>query len=699
MTWGALLVGAAAVAYSNSLTGPFIFDDRPNIRDNLKIHRLWPIWDAMWAPLQAIGVCGRPVVHLSFGFDYALNRLNVVGYHADSLLLHLLTGLVLFGVVRRTLLTPALASRFARHATRLAFLTVLVWEIHPLLCESVDYISARTEILAGLFMLLTLYCAVRATSSPRGAWGWRIAAIGACALGTGAKEIMVAAPFVVLLYDWLFFSASLRQLIRRNGAFYAGLFASLVFIPLNLSMANFHRSAFAAADLMNTFGYLKIQAVVLIHYLRLSVWPDHLSIDYMWPEHSTLLSVWPQALLIVLLLAATVYLLVRRSPAAFAGAWFFVILAPTSSFLVLPTEIAAERRMYVPLMGLVALVVLGGYRLLARLDERLPVVRRAELQLAATTVLALVVTGEMWRTLARNEDFKDPIRLWSDVTERQPGNRRALYNLAYEQAIRGQDQAAEESYRQILRIDPNEPDAWNGLAALRMKAGDLEDAARCLHSALAIRPELADALRNLTLVCFQRGELAEAERYGRDALRLEPGRVEWAAVLAQVLIARGDIAQAEQTCRAALRLAPDTPAVLDQFAIALARTGRDREAVVAFREALRLAPPDPSHMSHFAWFLATAADPSVRDPREAIALATQAAEATGGKGVVALDTLALSYAADGQFEAAVGTARRALAFDNTAPMARTGQITARLHAYEVGRMPDSDLRAVGSLLW
>ncbi len=510
MTWGAVLVGVAAVAYSNSLTGPFIFDDRPNIRDNLQLHHLWPVWDAMWAPLQAIGVCGRPVVHLSFVLDYALNRLNVVGYHADSVLLHLLTGLALFGVARRTLLTPALAPRFARHATPLAFLAALVWEIHPLLCESVDYLSARTEILAGLFMLLTLYCAIRGESSPRGAWGWRLAAIGACTLGTGAKETMVAAPVLVMLYDWIFFPASLSQLIRRNGVFYAGLFASLAFIPLNLSMANFHRSAFAAADLMSTFDYLKIQAEVLVHYLRLSAWPDLLSIDYTWPERSMLLSVWPQALVILLLLSATVFWLVRRSPAAFAGAWFFAILAPTSSFLALPTEIAAERRMYAPLMGLVALVVLGGYRLVVRLEERLPVARRVAPRLAATAVLALVMAGEMWRTLARNEDFKDPIRLWSDVTERQPGNRRALYNLAYEQAIRGQDQAATESYQQILRIDPNEPDAWNGLAAIRMKAGDREDAVRCLHAALAIRPEFADALRNLELVSVQPGKLAEA---------------------------------------------------------------------------------------------------------------------------------------------------------------------------------------------
>ena len=171
----------------------------------------------------------------------------------------------------------------------------------------------------------------------------------------------------MLLYDRLFLADSYRQAFRERGWVYAGLVATLALIPLNLYMANFHRSALVTTDVVSPWDYLKVQSEVLVMYLRLSVWPHPLIIDYAgWPTHPTLASVLPYGLAIVALLALTAFGLLRLAPAAYAGAWFFLILAPTSSFLPLPTEIATERRMYLPLMGIVALLVLGGYRLLAR---------------------------------------------------------------------------------------------------------------------------------------------------------------------------------------------------------------------------------------------------------------------------------------------------------------------------------------------
>src|SRR6185503_13039594 len=89
-----------------------------------------------------------------------------------------------------------------------------------------------------------------------------------------------------------------------------------------------------------------------------------------WDRHPALADVLPYAALVLILLVITAVLLVRRKPAAMLGVWFFAILAPTSSFLPLPTEIASERRMYLPLIAIVVLVVLGGYRLLTQLAPR-----------------------------------------------------------------------------------------------------------------------------------------------------------------------------------------------------------------------------------------------------------------------------------------------------------------------------------------
>ena len=118
--WAALLVAFALIAYSNSFAGPFIFDDPANVTDNTKIRHLWPVWETMRAPLEAVGMAGRPVAQLSLAINYAIHGLGVVGYHVGNLVLHVTTALVLFGVVRRTLTMPALAPHFGRDAASLA---------------------------------------------------------------------------------------------------------------------------------------------------------------------------------------------------------------------------------------------------------------------------------------------------------------------------------------------------------------------------------------------------------------------------------------------------------------------------------------------------------------------------------------------------------------------------------------------------
>jgi tetratricopeptide (TPR) repeat protein len=555
--WAALLVAFALVAYSNSFAGPFIFDDQSNVVDNAKIRHLWPAWDTMRAPLEAVGMAGRPVAQLSMAINFAIHGLSVAGYHVGNLILHAATALVLFGVVRRTLLTPVLAPRFGRHAAPLAFAVALVWEVHPLLCDSVSYISARTEVLAGLFLLLTLYCAIRARSanSSGGAWRWRAASIASCALGTGSKEVMVAAPVIVLVHDWLFASAPIaagqrpaqaskqderedaQGVAPRLGVlYYVGLVATLSLVPLNLAMANFHRSAFARVqDQMGTFDYLKLQSRVIVHYLRLSLWPEPLLIDYSgeWGRHPSLPAVLPYASVILLFVAATGVLFARRKPLAFLGVWFFAILAPTSSLLPLPTEIASERRMYLPLIAFVALVVLGGYALVTRMSSRAA-------RVFAVLVLGLVVLAETLRTLQRNDEFRNPVGLWADVLVRQPNNRRAYSNLAKELLNRNENEGAADVYRKMLAIDPNDPSTWNNLATISMHTGDWPEAERCLRAALAAKSDFALAHQNLGLVYLKTNRLDDAEREIRETIRLDGERADRSAMLAEIQKARGD---------------------------------------------------------------------------------------------------------------------------------------------------------------
>src|SRR5688500_7067350 len=129
-----VLIGASLLAYHNSFAGPMLFDDVMNVRDNFPMRKLWPVWDAMWGP-PGSGLAGRPVAQLSSAANYAVHGFDVRGYHAVNLALHCAAGLTLYGVVRRTLASPRLAPRFGEHATGLALIVALVWQIHPLLTD------------------------------------------------------------------------------------------------------------------------------------------------------------------------------------------------------------------------------------------------------------------------------------------------------------------------------------------------------------------------------------------------------------------------------------------------------------------------------------------------------------------------------------------------------------------------------------
>src|SRR5437867_4031224 len=93
------ILAVALIAYHKTFNNPFIFDDVSHIERNPTIRHLWPPWEAM-------AYTSRPLVQLSFAVNYAVSRLEVWSYHALNLLIHLLAGLVLFGLIRRTLERP-----------------------------------------------------------------------------------------------------------------------------------------------------------------------------------------------------------------------------------------------------------------------------------------------------------------------------------------------------------------------------------------------------------------------------------------------------------------------------------------------------------------------------------------------------------------------------------------------------------------
>jgi hypothetical protein len=274
-----LLIIAIALTYANSLANPFILDDQATVVQNPQIRDLSRVRDVL-VPAPESPIAGRPLTSLSFALNFAAGGLDVRGYRSVNLALHLTCALLLMLLVRRTLELPRVGGRLRVRPADLACAAALLWGVHPLTSEVVNYISQRSESLMAAFFLLTLYAAVRAHEA--GGARWTVIAVGAGVAGVAAKESMAVAPLVVALYDRVFLFESWRAALQRRRGLYAGLAATWVFAALLLAAGP--RAAVAGfSSGVSPWTYLLNQAVMITHYLRLAVWPDALVVFYGWP--------------------------------------------------------------------------------------------------------------------------------------------------------------------------------------------------------------------------------------------------------------------------------------------------------------------------------------------------------------------------------------------------------------------------------
>ena len=563
----ALLVGAAGLVYGNSFAGVMLFDDQPSLIRNPTIRHLADLGQVL-APPPDCTVSGRPVANLTLAVNYAVSGLEPWSYHAVNLLIHVLAGLLLWGVVRRTLLLPALSARYGAAALPLATAVAGLWLLHPLQTEAVTYLIQRVEALGGLFYLLTLYGFIRSLGSPAGR-GWRLLAVGACILGVGTKEIVASAPLFVLFYDRTLVAGSFAEAWRRRRGLYLGLAAT--WVPLALLVASAaNRSGTAGFGTASSWDYLLTQCRALVHYLRLCFWPQPLVFDYGWELVRDPLQVLPQALLLTALAGATVWATVRRSAWALPGAWFFAILAPSSSIVPVASQTMAEHRMYLPLAAVLGVAVIGGYTCLA-----------------VWPAVAVALGG---LTVHRNEVYRSELAMAQDTAGHRPDNPRALTSLGMALFHAGRTTEALPQFARAVALEPNYPHARITYGATLIELDRPDEARVQCEAALRLWPNSPDAYHNLGLALYGSGRTAEAIAHYETALRLQPDFPEAEADLGLALSGDGRLAEAVGHYERALRLNPNLFAARNNLGTALLNAGRYDEARSHLEAAVRLRP-------------------------------------------------------------------------------------------------------------
>jgi tetratricopeptide (TPR) repeat protein len=584
--WRAALIAAVILAaYSNSFRGPFVIDDQASVVQNPDIRNLARL-DRVLSPAPDSPVAGRPLVNLTFAVDYALNGLDVAGYHATNLAWHLACAWLLFGVVRRTLALPSMPPAFVEASADLALAVALVWSVHPLTTEVVDYLSQRTESMMACFLLLTLYAAIRSQHSQKG--GWHGLSIVACLAGTVCKETIAVTPLLVALYDRVFLYPSWREAARVRGGLYLGLAASwLVLGGIVLSGPRAAVSGFSSG--VSVWTYLLNQAAILVDYLRLTVWPSGLVVLYGWPEPLTLGDVLPQALAVVALLGLTVFALIRAPRLGYLGAWCFVALAPTSSIIPIATEVGAERRMYVPLMALAVLAVLG-----------VATVLRARAARLALLVVAVAGLGAL--TMRRNAEYESSITLARTVVDRRP-TAVAHHLLGEQLGIAGRMDEAEKELRTAVALGNSR--ARYQLGALLFDLKRYPEAVAELEAFVALasvpqpfrwlNPPLLDVLTarlRLAQLYALLKRWPDAAAQARTILEVAPRHPEASRLLGLALVGAQVWPEAIAVLRDYLELRPADTASRSNLAVALIASGRLDEAVGELRRAVESDPND-----------------------------------------------------------------------------------------------------------
>jgi tetratricopeptide (TPR) repeat protein len=300
--------------------------------------------------------------------------------------------------------------------------------------------------------------------------------------------------------------------------------------------------------------YALTQPGVIFHYLRLAIWPHPLVIDYAWPKAESVGAIVPPAIGLCMLLGLTVWAIIRRPGLGFLGAWIFGLLAPSSSIIPV-SDFAFEHRAYLPLAGILTLLVLGARRILDRLTPSRPRVGRA----SSIALLVAVAAGAGALTVRRNSEYGDQLGMWTATVKQRPLSARAHINVGYFLAQRGDflpalphavegirlcpddkigrlnlgyilahlgryDEAMQH-FLAVLERHPNDPEAYNNLGLTMVRLGRIDEAIAYYRKAIEANPYHPGVYNNLGRVYQQLGRFEEAVASYRKALELEPGLV------------------------------------------------------------------------------------------------------------------------------------------------------------------------------
>jgi tetratricopeptide (TPR) repeat protein len=597
-----LIVILSVIAYSNTHDVPFLFDDTKNIAANPIIknlrHFIHPSeakpYTGSFVHVQFVK---RFVGYFTFALNYRIHGIDVRGYHAFNLFIHILTSILLYILVILTFRTPFMeSSRLRDKARHVAFFSALLFVSHPVQTQAVTYIVQRFASLATLFYILSLVLYIKARLSNR--TGVNLLYFGLCiisaVLGMKTKEIAFTLPLSITLYEFMFFNGKAkRRLLYLIPLFLTMLVIPLTYVSLYSDMDKPLEEIMADAEQATTaqrtprIDYLLTELRVIVTYLRLLVLPVGQNLDYDYPIYSSFFTppVYLSFLFLLGVFGLGAFLYYRSSFSdralrlvSFGIFWFFITISVESS--VFPLLPIYEHRVYLPSAGVFAATAAGVFLLAYRL--------RGMWMKTAGVVLVAIVIVLNGAAYARNTVWQSNISLWEDVVRKSPNKARPHTNLG--EAYEEQDMVdkAIEHYQIALRAEPNTAIIYNNLGNAYRTKGMKRKAIEYFERAINLKPNIVEPHINLGILYKTAGQFDRAIHHYKRAISLNPNQPDAHYNIGNIYMFKGLTDIAIEHYRHAISLRPEDSDTHNNLGIAYQQKGMLNEAEKEFSIAKKL---------------------------------------------------------------------------------------------------------------
>ena len=672
--WALLLIAFVLIAYARVFRADFIWDDESHLTRNpcvigpLGLKEIWTTARAVYYPL----------VLTTFWTLHKFVGLNPFPYHLLNILLHSASAVLLWRILQLL-------------KVRGAWLGAALWALHPVMVQSVAWITELKNTQSCMFYLLSILFFLKwgdqggAVSGPPQRWIGDRRSLGFVLslvffiLATLSKPSVVMLPFVIALCIWW-----MRAKIRWRDALTLTPFALISALASGWTIweQKFHAHA-VGPDWAQTFPERMIIAGKAIwFYLGKLVWPDPLIFIYpRWDLDSSKVLAYLPLLAAFAGLVALWFIPAKWGRALlFAAAYYVVSLFPVLGFFTVfffRYSFVSDHFQYLASMGPLALAGAGIATLVERLSETAGVLasdtdvlqrlgnnftgsrKRLVLSGGLCGILLISLGFLTWRQTA---EYHNLLSLYRATLQQNPSCWMAHYNLGIVLSEKGEADQAIDHYRRAVDLRPDYAEAHYNLGRLLVEQGQFDEAIAHYEKAATINPTDAEAQNNLGVTLFGIGRADEAIAHYRKALEIQPDYAEASCNLASALIAKGDFDGAIARYTACLAAIPDQEEARYNLASALLRKGRIDEAIIQYQKvleahpesadahanlgsawlakrrvrdatteytkALQISPENLAALSNLAWLLATSADPTVRNGSEAVRLAERADSAS-----------------------------------------------------------------------